>query len=195
MRSRSCALKRSPIGISSACALSTGSQVKSTGDSARTSTRRPTRASAKVATCRRASTSTKSPSESITLISSCSKPMHAPASNDPTPRAELIRALIAEGFPTHEIKRRCVQLLYDEPSDQAISRAKHYKLKGRPAASRPSYYWLWKQLLAEYDRARTSGTLVVITKEMHTLIATADACLTRDLSREPLTKRRRKAKK
>lgn len=121
--------------------------------------------------------------------------MHAPSTNDPTPRAELIRQFLAQGCTPKEIKQRCVALRYDEPSDQAISRVKGYKLKGRPPASRPSYYFLWKQFLSEYDRAYREGKTIALTKEMHALVSTADACITRDLSREPLTKRKRKAKK
>jgi len=111
-------------------------------------------------------------------------------------RAELIRELADAGLSTAAIRKRCVAEGYEAPKREAIYRAKSYKTLGRPLASRPSYYHLWKFFLEEYDRAYRAGRLIAITQEMKRLIDVAESCVTQDQTREPITNRRkRKAKR
>lgn len=111
------------------------------------------------------------------------------------PRADFIRECLAAGLSPKEIRARCVAAHYPEPKPEAIYRAKTYKTKGRPLASRPSYYTLWREFLAEYDRAYRKHILLGITGKMKEIIDCADLCVTQDLSREPITPRRKRKRK
>lgn len=109
-------------------------------------------------------------------------------------RADLIRECVAAGMSPRDIRARCVAEGYNEPKPEAIYRAKTYKTRGYPVASRPSYYFLWKQFLSFYDAAVRSGKPIVLTEKMHEIIQLADQSLLQDQAREPLTNRRRKRK-
>lgn len=84
---------------------------------------------------------------------------------------------------------------YEEPKPEAIYRAKTYKTRGYPVASRPSYYFLWKEFLQAYDRAYRAGKPIVITEKMKELIDVAEGCVMQDQIREPIAPKRRRKRK